>query len=172
MDVGPDALKLGRPSNRRRLGMKAIIIIIVELVLLTAAQAKQQQIILQQYLRVLTIYDKDGSHWQILAPPMHWFQQPGPKNITIKFVHDDEIRDYCEGLNEIIKGTTNKIAGCAVKYADRPDDCDIYIEESLTAESKKNVIYHEEAHCHGWPPYHPTTEPLPIPRPNPIKSGR
>lgn len=145
----------------------------MQLFLLLSAQAKQtKQVIFQHNLRTFTVLDKNGNHWRIIDPPLHWFQRPAPENIVIEIVSDDEVSEKCKGLNETLKGTTKKIVGCAVKDPQEPEHCRIYIDENLIAQSKKTVIHHERAHCHGWPKYHPTGEALPLPRPNPIGAVR
>jgi hypothetical protein len=149
---------------------KAAIFILIQLFLSITAEAKQ--VILQHSLRTFTIYDKDGNHWQIIDPPKHWFQMPAPKNITISIVSEDEMRRNCKGFNETRGGTIKKIVGCAVKQKKKSEYCNIFVDENLTVQSRNIVIYHEEAHCHGWPQYHPTGEALPFPRPNPMGAVR
>lgn len=142
----------------------------MQLCLFAAAQAKQ--VIFQHSLRTFTIVDKKGNYWKIIDPPLHWFQQPVPQNITIDFVPDEEVRENCRDLGEIVKGNTKKIVGCAVRDPNEPESCKIYVADNLTDQSKATVVHHERAHCHGWPRYHPTREALPLPRPNPMGAER
>jgi len=88
-----------------------------------------------------------GMGYEITMPNAKWSEAPELAPIQVFYLPDATLKQRCSafvGFHEFV--------GCALQMSGK---CTIYINDALSAEAKKSVLIHEDAHCRGWPGDHP-----------------
>lgn len=98
--------------------------------------------------------DRNGRAWSYAEPPAQWFKVPYSGTIRVFYLPESSVNEVCG--RHLPPSETANFFGCAIPTT---VVCLIYITDDEPTATKKIILRHETAHCHGWPGYHPLTPP-------------